>query len=541
MIKFNLNQKNVWKVIAFSIFSIASIYPSSLLAAETLVLKIGPLERSLQVNDLADFAEDGEISNSLLPYTPFLTTQLQQLLNRTIEVDPAIGDKFVEELSRSSIGEALLERIMTAIPGSSIEILQGAIALAIRQTSNLNIVNVLQAYPEETITLDLTRVLGIALQINGSHLQSQMINPIVDKALKQDINPDDLPPLNPANADDMQIFQRTINFNDRSRNRQIPVDIYYNDNTQAPLVVMSHGFSSNRQFLRYLAIHLASHGFTVVSVEHIGSNVDIFADPSSGFDFSQLLNGSEFADRPQDITFVLDQLAEINQDHQTLAGKLNTENVTVIGHSFGGYTALALGGAELNLKELREYCDKLGTLGKSPADWLQYAAQDLQENRFNLKDNRIKSAIALNPLVGELFGETGLTNIEIPTLILASGDDAITPSIHNQLRPFDKLTTEKYLIVALGATHLSATDDRYTDDNNITNELIGDDAENLKEMMKGVSLAFITQFNTTENTYEAFLAADYVQSLSNNQIQLRFTEEIPSSLKNWLNGISLAD
>jgi predicted dienelactone hydrolase len=543
MARFDVRNIYMWKFFSVVVVAISNLYVSPVLGAENLILKIGPLERSLSVTDLGKFAQTGEISEGLKPYSPLLTPSIQQLLSRTVKIDPAIGDKFVEELNKSALGKTLLNRIITAIPGSSVEILQSAIALAVRQGNDLSIVKILQAYPQENITIDLTRIAGIALQINPSHLQSQMLNPILDRSLKQEINTASLPSLNPAVADQMSVFQRSLNFNDTRRQRNIPVDIYHSENTQSQIILMSHGFAADRQFLRYLATHLASHGFTVVSVEHPGSNVNVFNDYSSGFDLSELLSPSEFVDRPQDITFVLDQLVQLNQTHPTLAGKLNTENVTMIGHSFGGYTALALAGGELNIEKLREYCNRLGFFGSNPADWLQCVAKNLPDDNPNLKDDRIKQAIALNPIVGNLFGDSGLEKINIPILILASGDDAITPTIPNQLRPFNQLKTEKYLIVALGATHISVADPRYSGDairnSNISNEVIGSETEGLKEAIKGVSLSFILKADESHEDYKPFLSADYVQPLSNEKIQLRFTTQIPPSIENWLNGISV--
>lgn len=543
MSQVNSYHLNFWKVLTFSVIALFNFLTFPVLAAQNLILKIGPLERSLPVNDLVEFAQNGEISENLEIYKPLLNPQIQQLLKAKLEIDPNIGDQLIEELSRSTLGKSLLEKIITAIPGSSVEVLQAAIALAIRQSNELSIVSILQAYPEENVTIDLTKIVGIALQINGSHLQSQMINPLLDRTLKQEIHPENLPPLNPALADQMQVFQRTINFYDHTRNRQIPVNIFTAENTQKPLIVMSHGFGSDRQFLRYLAVHLASHGFTVVSVEHIGSNFNIFNNLNSGLELSQLLSPQEFIDRPEDISFVLDQLTLLNQSDETLTGKLNTENVSIIGHSFGGYTALVLAGGQLNFNYLKEYCHNLSYFGRNPADWLQCVAQNLPNQNFKLQDPRIKQAIALNPLVGSLFGEKGLENVSIPTMILASGDDALTPTIQNQLRPFSHLKGEKYLIVALGATHLSVTDQQFSGDaireNNLTTEVIGTETDNLKQVIKGISLALINQLNEEENKYKDFISADYVQNLSTDQIQLRFTTEIPSSLNSWLNSFTV--
>ena len=91
----------------------------------------------------------------------------------------------------------------------------------------------------------------------------------------------------------------------------------------------------------------------------------------------------------------------------------------------GGYTALALAGGELNLRSLRQACKNANPLAQAPADWLQCGAANLIDSKVPLQDKRVKSAIALNPVVGQLFGARGLSKIKVPVLILASTEDAI--------------------------------------------------------------------------------------------------------------------
>ncbi|WP_368665980.1 alpha/beta hydrolase family protein [Aphanothece sacrum] len=246
--------------------------------------------------------------------------------------------------------------------------------------------------------------------------------------------------------------------------------------------------------------------------------------------------------RPQDISFILTQLGLLNQEDSPLNGKFNTEKVSIIGHSFGGYTALALAGATLDLKNLRRFCDENLPLGRSPADWLQCAAAELPYSERKFKDQRIKQVIAINPIIGQLFGNN-LSQVKIPTLILSSSDDGITPIISHQLQPFKQLSGDKYLIVALGATHMSVTDISNSDSamgqNTLVREIMGVQAEPVRHLMKGVSLGFIQQLTSNASQYQPFLNSTYVESLSENKIKFRLTTQLPVSLDVWLNVLSL--
>ncbi|NJO93526.1 MAG: alpha/beta fold hydrolase, partial [Hydrococcus sp. RM1_1_31] len=181
-------------------------------------------------------------------------------------------------------------------------------------------------------------------------------------------------------------------------------------------MVISHGFAADRKFLKYLARHLASHGFTVVALDHPGSNIAALFQTAVSMKLSKLLPASEFIDRPQDVTFLLDKLEKLNRRKGILQGKINTKQVTVIGHSYGSYTALALAGAELNPRALREFCQALTPLERSPADWLQCAAAELPYGKRQFRDPRVVRVIALNPIIGNLFGND-LSGVRVPTLI----------------------------------------------------------------------------------------------------------------------------
>ena len=63
------------------------------------------------------------------------------------------------------------------------------------------------------------------------------------------------------------------NNSDASRNRNIPIKVHYPlENGVYPLIIISHGAGGDWDTHFALAHHLATHGFIVFCLEHIGSN-----------------------------------------------------------------------------------------------------------------------------------------------------------------------------------------------------------------------------------------------------------------------------
>ncbi|MFC1961378.1 alpha/beta hydrolase family protein [Chloroflexota bacterium] len=93
-----------------------------------------------------------------------------------------------------------------------------------------------------------------------------------------------------------------------------------------PLILFSHWYTSSSINDFKLFKHLASHGFIVASIDHRCDS-----KPTC------------LVDRPMDVLFALDQIAQETEDR--FAGVVDTDHAGVMGISFGGYTALAAAGA----------------------------------------------------------------------------------------------------------------------------------------------------------------------------------------------------
>jgi predicted dienelactone hydrolase len=507
-------------------------------ASETITIRFGPFQQSLAIADLEKFATTGKLPEHLQIYSFVLTPQLGQLLGQRLQIQPDIADRFLDELVRSPQGRQLISSLEAAIPGSTIEGIQSALYLSLRQINGLSAIGFLRAYAQPNITVDATQALQIALAFNANNLQNQAFGVLLARELLVKNNTAFQSTFDPAATGKYSVEQQTLTLKDRKRDRTIPVDIYSSQSrTPGPLVVISHGFGANRKFFSYLAHHLASHGLTVAAIEHPGSNSIAINNASRQRNLAELLPASEFIDRPQDVSFLLNELEKLNTQSGKLQGRLNTDKVTVIGHSLGGYTALALVGGEVNLQELQEFCKNSLSFGESPGDWLKCAAASLTKNQLNLQDKRVSRAIALNPLVGKLFGNQGLTKIDKPVLILAGTEDALTPALTHQIIPFNQLRSNKYLLTAIGATHLSITDPAYpiSPAATLVREKRGEEVNSLRELIRGVTLAFIKQDTPQAQTYQQFLTPAYAQSLSTAEINLRLNSNLPRNIQPWLN------
>ena len=273
----------------------SSLGISSAQAAQTITIRFGPYEQSIKIDDLEDFANTGKLPSSLEALSPVLPEGMQGFLQRRLEIDPRTADKFTSELQNTSFGRQFITSLKTALPGSSIESVQGAISLALRQVNGLSVVGFLQAYPQENVTIDATKAISVAVRFNPSRLQSKAFGSLLARELyvkNQIDNSQNFRRFNPANIGNLAVEKQTITLQDRKRNRTIPVDIYSSrvEQSQQPLVVISHGFGASRENLGYLARHLASYGVSVAAIEHPGSNLSAINQATNAADLKKLIN-----------------------------------------------------------------------------------------------------------------------------------------------------------------------------------------------------------------------------------------------------------
>lgn len=138
---------------------------------------------------------------------------------------------------------------------------------------------------------------------------------------------------------------------DVSRDRKVPVKIYAPQSGSGPfpVILFSHGLGGSREGYEYVGQCWASHGYVSVHLQHEGSDDAVWKDAGFGQRMSAMKRAAaqprNAINRAQDVSFVLDQLTQLNASDATWRGKLDLSRVGVAGHSFGAYTTLAAAGA----------------------------------------------------------------------------------------------------------------------------------------------------------------------------------------------------
>jgi predicted dienelactone hydrolase len=505
-------------------------------AADTVVVRFGLFAESISVTELRKAAETGKFPTGLEVFTQNLSEQQRRFFLGALRIGLPINVVTINRLLNTQIGTTILNDISTAIvrkDKAGVQALRAGLVLGSTAPQGLSVLSFIAAYPSQRLEINLPQAFMVAGSLNTAFWRTQQfmltIAPQLDPRKPQISFPFD--PSQPGSAQ-VQILK--LNLNDQKRQRKIPVDIYWSTAAtfNKPVIVYSHGMGSNRTDLRYLAEHLASHGYVFAALEHPGSNgtsTDLAIQGKTRF-----LQPQEFLDRPKDISFVLDELEKLNQTgNNPLQGKLATNNTMVIGYSFGGGTALAIAGAELQLKHLKQRCkNNLSVL--SLGETIQCVAQELPEDSYQLRDPRIKQAIALSPTTSLMFGKTGLTKVQIPTLVLASSADKSTPALTEQIVAFDKIPSPKWLVGILGGTHLSVKDPSTTLDQvgqpNTPfsgGEIVGEQATDIRKFLKAIALAFAAQMTPEAKNYAIFLTPDYAQFASTATFPFRLITQIP--------------
>lgn len=502
-------------------------------AVNEIQVRFGPLETNIAVQDLEVFAETGIVPPRLEPYQSLLKPTVRQALQNHLNVQPTVRDRFVQDLISNRNGRPFVTALSEVAPSLTPQMIQAALQEAEQRGTGVTVITLLEALPGETLSLEGGALLRLLAQLGLSRLEQTALSRILYQEL-EDPSSDSLTSLfDPANPGPRVTERWTVSFRDHERDRVIPIDLYWSDYNPGPMVILSHGFGADRHFLEYLAEHLASHGLTVVALEHPGSNFAALVKEEGA-----LLPAHEFVERPRDVSFILDRLEELNRNSFFLRGRLPMRSVTLVGHSLGGYTGLVLAGGKVDPIAVEDFCAGLQAGASSPADWFQCAAADAELPTESLADPRISRLVLMNPLAGHIFGDTGLRSVKVPTFVVTSTGDGIASVSDQQLRPFNQLTGQRSLLAIIGGTHLSVGDP-----NNINPALTQvpfmpehspEQTSPLRQYLQGAVLSFVMQETHSAKEYEPFLSSDYAELFSTTALPLRYSNRLPESVNRWL-------
>lgn len=510
-----------------AVYGVGAAFPAT--AAERLGFQYGLIVRSIEIESLETFAETGEVNSELDSYfdlaniNPEQQAEFRVALQNSVDLDPVLISRFFY----SNIGDEILTQflgdlIRTEAGLNSKYAIRSAVVLAANDEAGLSLLNFLRYLPNN-IRIDLGKVLelsdAVATIVEGTDYAIATMDQLSRSEAVGDPAVDFAALPNPSQPGPFETTYRRWTLTDESRDRTLYVDVFQPQRARSeetPVVVISHGLASNPEAFWKRAEHLASYGYMVVLPQHPGSDVLQVERFRQGLS-DDLFLVEEFIDRPKDISFVLDMLER--RSASELEGVLNLRQVGVIGHSFGGYTALALAGAVPDFEFLAQEC-------AAPFSYvnisrlLQCEALKLPQQTYNFRDPRVAAVIALNPVNSGIFGPEGLSQVTIPVAIAAGSYDPATPAVFEQFQTFPWLgSSEKYLGLIEGQAHV----DFSQVDAGITNAINSIEGLTLASPFivdyyaDAMTLIFFEIYVADNSEYRAFLQSDYSAYLSQNQ------------------------
>lgn len=517
-------------------------------AAETVNFRFNIFEVSVSVDDLENFAKTGELRGALDMASRYISASDMATFRRILTERATVPVSLVSRFLYTSQGERALDIlgnfIKTGPNLSGNRAIRAAAVLATADKKNgLSLLSFLRKFPTSDIYFDIQEGLQTVGELSDLLQNTQKVVQMVNAEATKQVGVV-TPTPSPIQLADLREQGKTqwdrysLKAPAMSNRYEIPFYLFVPKLTNKsvppiPAIVIYPGLISNREPLLYLAEHLASYGFAVVLTVSPNSSAEQLDKLIIGV-ASEIAPPESFIERPQDITAVLNYLEKSPQ-----ATNINWQNVGMVGHSFGGYAALALvSDAQIQFADLAEACQ--GKYKWNASLLLQCVALGLPNQTYKLGDSRIKAAIAVNPVTSHVLGKTSLSKITVPIALVGSSGDTFAPVVSEQIVPFTWLTApNRYLVLLNKAGHTAVTaitkGDRLSPE--VSNVLAGASAIESQGYLKLLSVAFFKTHLVQETSFADYLTTAYFANIStpNAQVSLLRSlaiETIEAAIKN---------
>jgi predicted dienelactone hydrolase len=565
-----IKRRSLWAVVG----SLSTLLTATAVrSAETIQFDYGAFGRSLPVSSLETFVEEGVIDAELEPYAHLIPADRQaEFRNILGEPLATINSDLPEQLFSpfvlsqwlySPIGErtlfALGRSLQTGARQNGQQALRAALILAAADPEGLTLMGMIKHFPGSSLRLDINQTLLLVREVQTSFEETnrfvEQFITLSEAAAATDPPMDYGALANLSQSGSYQVASQSLMLQDLDRPgvwgegpRTFPVDLYWPADLNAiqgslPVLVMSHGYGDTRTRFADAAQSIAANGFMVVLPEHVGSN-SAYRDAMEAGLTQETFQAMEFVNRPLDIRFVLDELEQRNASQ--FQNRLQLDKVQMVGHSLGGYTALAVAGATVDFDRVAQRCapayNEVRTIDIAVlitcrvlelSDSPQVVSQ-LTDG--SLRDSRVQAVMAMAP-VSNLFGPSGMSQINIPVMLAGGAYDLAAPVVAEQLNTFQWIKAslnDKYFYMGERTSHTPGltrmTNQLFHPGTGVTQSL--DDAEQWQAaILRNLAIAFGRVYLLDQTEYRPYLTSSYVETVSEEPLKLHLLRYLPDDFQ----------
>jgi predicted dienelactone hydrolase len=181
-----------------------------------------------------------------------------------------------------------------------------------------------------------------------------------------------------------------------------------------PIILMSHGWGGNFARMGWLSAGLVAKGAIVVAVNH----------PNSTTGDTNNKNALNHWTRAQDLTAALDHVLK----DPSLAANIDPSRIYATGFSYGGWTALSLGGLKGQRDGLDKFCHTGTEVSSHCKDILRAGIKisELDDVKWqaSYKDPRVKAVAAIDAALTMGLRKDDVLTLDVPVLLIGLGEGA---------------------------------------------------------------------------------------------------------------------
>ena len=401
-------------------------------ALDRLVLDMPLLEIQAQL-DLTEAHSVGDLirlNSDLQELNAVTEGSLKSLLEQIFEAELP---KQIRTLIQGSEGKPLLEQSLKSvaeivqIEGLPQEITGRMLLDALRRaetSGQANFLGLLQQIPGEVATVNLSKLIDYSKRLQRNQLKAQLL-------LEQEPSAHLIPALRKPLNGSWTRSEFLLSASHRASPIQI-VSLEPTADVNGRLVLISHGLWDSPTVLEGWGEYLAANGYTVLMPDHQGSDAAQQQAMLAG-DLPPP-DPEELRLRPLDMTALLSAV----ESGALLPGRaLNTREVAVVGHSWGGITAIQLAGARTTHTKLASRCQDQNDPERN-ISWLLQCSWLSTIDKASLADSRVTAVVAVSPPLRLLFDSRSSRDQITAKILLVSGSrDWVVPPGPEALAPME--------------------------------------------------------------------------------------------------------
>lgn len=500
-----------------------------LLAAQRVTFRLGELERSVPVADLAKFVRTGTISSSISFLIDPLKPRDREALRFALSHPFPTTSLEVSDFLQTPMGAVVLRQFAKLFERPPAEVepaLSAALILAASGDHGLKLMDVLERYPLEDLTIGVPKVIKLAHRLRDQFEMQEQIFPRL--VTKDPANTLPSPTLNGYAKRGNHPYRRDLfSFAGLDGNTIEAIALVPTPKATGaapPLVVLAPGLNTDFNALLYVGEHLASRGYGVAALNFPVTSANRVQATIQGL--ATIPPPNAWYHQPLDVSGLIDQVA------RRFPGEIDTSRVGALGQSLGGYTVLALGGAELDWPHLESACAVVNDPNQvefNPAILWQCQAPGQVLKQSSFSDPRIKAVIAVNPVSTPIFTGASIQKLKAPVLIISGTKDIFAPPMSQQLVPFTSVATPGSVLALFEqATHLSFLNGG----SRLPAWLIGPEPRQARQDLKVLSLAFFDQHLQGQDTMRTLLPSQTALHRSGQPMPFQLRRElVPVTIK----------